>query len=491
MTTLASLAAGEAVLRVVDGYRLTSLALRRDAAAHTPAAATSADERYIERIPLASGVDRAWYRLEPEQPKRFPPDGELARRQDRYKTDSITPLFSFNRRYLQQEACGPSHGGGLPAQQDFFYFEPSEPSPFPTYRHLAHISPPAWFVTNNFGWRGRDIAVNRAADVIRIAFVGASTTVDSYSVPFSHPELVEYWLNRWAAAAGRPFRFEVANTGRSGIDSRSIAAIVRQELVPIDPDLVIFYEGANQFWPGQMMTVRFGRLFPRPRSTFRRRFAAESYLATVNRLLNAFDRLTGGDGGEPRKPPYAANWPAGLDERDPDLAAPVLPMDLKQVVSDLNDMREALKPNGGELAVASFVWLVHDGMRLDLARHPAIHRYLNDTYWPITYAHMRRMADFQNRVFEKVARASDLPFLDIAAAFPQDPDLFDDGIHLKYEGLRLQAWLFVQSLVPIVIDRTESGEWPRPVGRQTSTHPAFDQPDRRLVTLDELKASCS
>jgi hypothetical protein len=129
-------------------------------------------------------------------------------------------------------------------------------------------------------------------------------------------------------------------------------------------------------------------------------------------------------------------------------------------------------------------------MRLDLARHMAIYRYLNDTYWPITYAQMRRMADVQNRLFEKFARVNHLPFLDIAGAFPQDPDLFDDGIHMKYEGLRLQAWIFMQSLIPIVATHVASGEWPRPVRQQAREHPAFDQPDRRLVTVAELKAAC-
>ena len=104
---------------------------------------------------------------------------------------------------------------------------------------------------------------------------------------------------------------------------------------------------------------------------------------------------------------------------------------------------------------------------------------------------MRRMADFQNRVFEKYAGARGLPYLDVAGAFPQDPDLFDDAIHMKYEGLRLQAWIFVQALVPVITARVQAGMWPRPAPAVQATHPAFNQPERRVVTMADLKAHCS
>ena len=68
--------------------------------------------------------------------------------------------------------------------RDFYYFESTDGSKYPAYRHLQHISPPGWFVTNSFGWRGPDLGVNKPPDTIRIAFVGASTTIDAFGVPF-------------------------------------------------------------------------------------------------------------------------------------------------------------------------------------------------------------------------------------------------------------------------------------------------------------------
>jgi hypothetical protein len=487
VATVVGLVALEIALRILDGQPLTRLALMDREPAPAPASGAP-DARYRDRVPLASGVDRSWYPEEPTPPPRVPLDAQLAARAARYPTDPYTPFFAFNRLYLDREVCA---GHQPDALDTFFFFQPDDGRSYPTYRHLPHISPPGWFVTNNFGWRGPDVALNRPANVIRIAFVGASTTVDAYGVPFSHPELVEHWLNRWAEARHAPYRFEVINAGRTGIDSRSIAAIVGTELLPVDPDLVVFYEGANQFTPGGVMHSAFTRVFPRPRETFRERTSLERRSALARRMLSAWDRLRGGDGREPAKPPAVVTWPAGVDEQAPDLRSPRLPMDLPQVVRDLDRIREAVAANGGELAVSTFIWLAYDGMRLDLRRHAGIYRYLNDTFWPIPYAHVRRMADFQNRVFAAYARESAAPLIDVAAEFPPDPDLFDDPIHLNYAGLRLQGWMFLQDLVRLASERVGDGRWPRPAREPLGVHPAFAQPARQTVAPGELASHCS
>jgi hypothetical protein len=233
------------------------------------------------------------------------------------------------------------------------------------------------------------------------------------------------------------------------------------------------------------------RVFPRPTVTFRERSLLERYSALVRRLLSAWDRVRGGSGREPAKPFAAISWPRGVDEFAPDPYDARLPMDLPQVVHDLDDMRAAVGSMGGELAVASFIWLASDGLTLDPVRHAGIYRYLNDTLWPIPYSHVRRMADFQNRVFAAYARRTGASFIEIAAEFPLDPDLFDDPIHLKYAGLRLQGWMFFQHLTRIAEDRVRAGRWPRPARPPLSVHPAFNQPERRTIAADVLTAHCA
>jgi hypothetical protein len=253
---------------------------------------------------------------------------------------------------------------------------------------------------------------------------------------------------------------------------------------------VVFYEGANQFWPAREVRYRFGRLYPKPTTTYLVR-PGEHRFAIVKRILAAVDRITGRDGSEPPKPAMTPTWTGAIDERNPNPDDPRLPMDLPAMVRDLDSMRRAIEPAGGELVVSSFLWMVKDGMKLDLRVNMNIYDFLNRTYWPIPYAHMRRMADLQNRVFANYARARHLPFVDIAAEFPLDPDLFGDAIHMRPWGLRLQAWIYLQHLIALVESRVADGRLPQPMHHPRAAHPAFEQPAPRFVSPDELRASCT
>ncbi|HWI17244.1 MAG TPA: hypothetical protein VNT81_05835 [Vicinamibacterales bacterium] len=481
---------GEIAIRVADGYSLTSIRLARSAAEEREMA-LDADQQYVAGLALAAGVQPEWYDLNPPPLPRFEENPEFTARVNQYPADPLGALFVWNTAYLKRELCAGNAAGSLGILSEFYTFDPPRPGPYPIYRHLANASPPGWFVSNRFGWRGPDVTLEKPSGTIRIAFVGASTTVSAYAAPHSHPEFIGYWLNRWAEARGLSVRFEVINAGRTGIDVDSIAAIVEQEVAPVSPDLVIYYEGANSFPVGKALgPAPDASAVPKvePTVTFRQRWAGEAYLATAARVLTAIDLLTNKSGTEPPKPAHPTVWPERVNESNPDIAAP-LPIDLDRVVQGLDRMRQALAPAGGELATSSFIWLVHDGMRLDMERDITIFRYLNEMYWPASYAHMRRMADFQNRVFATYADRHGLPFFDVARDFPADPRLFGDAIHMREPGLRLLAWIYLQQLVPLIEARIASGQWPRQSTFTPDYDPATVKP--RLTRRQDLLANCS
>jgi hypothetical protein len=247
----------------------------------------------------------------------------------------------------------------------------------------------------------------------------------------------------------------------------------------------VYYEGSNQFWPNDFLTT------PVPRSSrtlglVRRGLVL--YSALANRALFMMRKSTE-SGSEPPKPGLTVQWPGDLDERDPNLNDPRLPIALPTILGDLEIIRRDVEAEGGHLVMTSFAWLVYAGMVVDPARDADLLSYLNVTFWPFSYAHMRRFLDFQTRVFRKYASLHHLDFIDVAAAYPRDPRLFDDAIHMTHAGIRLQAWIVFNGLVPIIERGVASHEWPRPAAHDVSVHPAFS--GRRLMPRSEMLAACS
>src|SRR5712692_5568311 len=186
--------AGEAVCRVLDGYALWPASLVRS----RPVRAALADDpaplasRYSDAVRLGPHVDRNWYAEDPPPIPPYPtPEWARARVAAYGNTNA---LFEFNRAFLADRICHDVATSMFGAMDDFLYFDPVEPGIYPSYRHLRRLSAPGWFTTNAFGWRGPDLPLQKLAATIRIAFVGASTTVNEYAFPFSYPEFIGHWL---------------------------------------------------------------------------------------------------------------------------------------------------------------------------------------------------------------------------------------------------------------------------------------------------------
>jgi hypothetical protein len=135
--------------------------------------------------------------------------------------------------------------------------------------------------------------------------------------------------------------------------------------------------------------------------------------------------------------------------------------------------------------------MIPDGRQpLDLSRHQDLYTFLNRTYWPASYAHMRRMAAFQNRVFQAFAEKYHTGYFDVSAQLPRDPDLFGDAIHMGEPGLRLQAWILLQQLVPWLDEQLKSGRLPRAMRRPLQRHPASLDVLPEVVRLSDVKREC-
>jgi hypothetical protein len=488
----ASIVCAEAVTRRLDGFAIVSWRLVRVAMPKTPDDDVAAS--YVARLPVAPGVNRSWFDDEPRVASggNTSPDPELTKRFASHGF-GLPSMYEWNLEYLRAAACAtePSRYENVRSSvfpvNELFVFEPLGRAPHPRYRFLRNARYPNGLITNSFGWRGPDLSLNKPANTIRLAFVGASTTVAPHDVRYSYPDFIRRWLEHWAEAKQLPIQFEVINAGREGIDSTSIAAVVRDELAPLEPDLVVYYEGANQFGPAVFILWPGGIIPGRPAP------ARPGRLASVSALALRFHALSDPfavPSREPRKPRLTVEWPADLDEQDPPLDHPRLPLLLPTIMRDFDEMRTALSAHGGRLAISSFVWCVREGLQLDRGENAGVYQYLNEMFWPFSYAYMRRLADFQNRVFAKYAKTHGLDFVDVAAGYPLDPRLFEDGIHMRAPGTKLMAWISFQYLVPVLERSIAAGQLPQAARRHRDQHPGFTGPPRALLSVASIRASC-
>jgi hypothetical protein len=482
-----SVLVAEAAVRYIDGYPMFAVPLG------DPAGSATVDPAVLDKFPLAAGVDRQWFFSEPPPlPNRRKVDPDWQRLFHHIEDNNVggmefrpADVFKAWNSAFAGDPC--RHKFLRHAPGTLYLYDPPDGEARPPYRYMPDAPQPTGLMTNQMGWRGAPIETPRGDRTIRIVFVGSSTTVGAPHLPFSYPELVGFWLNRWAESKKLGVRFEVLNAARESIVSTDNVAVVRNEVAPLRPDLVVYYEGGNQFELNSIVD----KVPPRSASPASRPAdaaapgwlqAASRYSAIAARIRAAVG-LAGStqDGREWPKPDYRLVWPEGLNEADPDLAYPRLPVNLNLIQRDLDAMRTAVRQAGGDFAVSSFLWMVKDGMVLDPVRHKYILEQLNRGYYPFRYRDMERLANFQNRLLAKYARTHDLPFIDTARYMPLDPDLFVDAVHTNNAGLRLQAWITFNLLLPVVEKHLADGSWPRPVDPATARLPTITP---RKVTFD-------
>jgi hypothetical protein len=429
-----------------------------------PAADLQHASEYVKGSNLSNSVDSAWFRDDPPPlPNRKPVPEILRARYDDYVRRGLygpQSAYVWNPGFVHERGCIMKSGFFANYPDSIEVFDPPSRTQFPRFRFLPETTSPSGLVTNVFGLRGPEITLHKPLRTIRIAFVGASTTVDSHNYAASYPEWAVHWLNRLAVTRHWNAHFEVLNAGREGIGSSDIAAIVKEELVPLDPDLIVYMEGANQFGSATQMASTQRNLLASGDPFHRVPLWARRYSAVARLIDRVFTvRITMLD--EPSKPKYQLVWPTKNGESKIDVDDPNLPLDLPTIRKDLDAIRAAAQPYGTEVGISSFLWLAEPGLRLSPYRHRYIFQQLNTVLWPLTYGDIQRLTAYQNRFFRLYAESRGLHFIDLASQIPHDPDLFTDAIHMTESGVRLKGWLAFVQLVPIVSARIESGAWPR------------------------------
>jgi len=105
-------------------------------------------------------------------------------------------------------------------------------------------SPEEGYYTTPIEMRCRKIAISKPINTFRIIALGGSTTwgaqaKDDETYPYYLEEMLNYPQRAYAK------RFEVINAGISGADIAKLTDVLKNEMVKLNPDLVIIYVGWN------------------------------------------------------------------------------------------------------------------------------------------------------------------------------------------------------------------------------------------------------
>jgi hypothetical protein len=479
LSIAAALAMAEASFRVIDGYRLGQLSLGvvPRSLSGQPTELSLPDAR---RETFAGGFDVSWYTADPPQYDRsskFSPPADWAAAVKNYRQaigrqdyTEIEFKFLYNDKWLE-EACAKRDA--TPTLRQFrrypgfvYSFASPDGSTKPEYRMVPRGWDSEITYFNNFGFRGPDIEPRKPDRVIRVAFLGASALSNGW--PYTSSEYAVSFLRLWAQAQHLDVDFDLINASRGGIDSTASAQIMRYEVAPLRPDIVVYYQGARTIASAEVKAIVRdvdGKPFTardaaeRRLSTVPENLPLEQYSALARRIYELVNRRTAGI-AEPTKPPHKLSF--DLKQTDPDLDAKDLPFGLTRQIADVVDIEGITKSIGAQFAVASSIALAQDGLRLDPDRDRLILSALNVDLAPLTYAEIRDAVDFENAVYRKLAKRENFAFLHLDSHFPQDPSYFWDMVHQYGNAFRLEGWVMAQLLAPYILKAVSEGSLPRP-----------------------------
>jgi lysophospholipase L1-like esterase len=143
---------------------------------------------------------------------------------------------------LNREKGGDARSGDLHILDKYFKYHPHQQR-FTRDHETGRL---VRATINKSGFRGRDFETPKPPHVIRVVTLGASSTFGfSDRDDETYPSYLEEALNRERPGTER---FEVLNLAIPHLTSGQILALFEAEALPLDPDVVTFYEGINDSW---------------------------------------------------------------------------------------------------------------------------------------------------------------------------------------------------------------------------------------------------
>jgi lysophospholipase L1-like esterase len=280
---------------------------------------------------------------------------------------------------------------------------------------------------NGRGFRGRDVADEKAPGTLRVVTLGASSTFGYHNPDeATYPSILERIVNERCATG---LRYEVINLGIPHLRSDQILSLFLAEALPLRPDVATFYEGLNDT-VGDETDERPGR----PRSLTK---AASRWLRDHVLLALLIDEV-------------AASWLQRFDAGQIDALGAGRP---ERFVENLRRLHDEARRRNILLVVgkqqARSLLVPRERLRgvtyadelaqvqAKLAREGAVDK--NERNFLL---HARVIA-----AGERWARAHEVPFVDLVAALDRDRDVLVSWVHLNPRGNRMIAEAYAEQIL--------------------------------------------
>jgi lysophospholipase L1-like esterase len=278
---------------------------------------------------------------------------------------------------------------------------------------------------NSLGFRGDDFTAEKPANTFRIAALGASTTF-SAEVSSNHA-VWTHRLQEKLQAAYPSKRIEVVNAAVGGYVAADNLKNLKHRVLPLDPDLVIYYEANNEIVKDTRdVAVREGIVAADE-------LRQPAWVTTLSKVSLMFDLayknlailVRSREGGRrvDRVPPdLPAHFTGQLDQMRAMLAERHIPLVLSTfIVKYRRDQSRATQIANADVAFYYMPWMSIDGL-LDAM-------------------------DVYNDAVVKYGNRVGLLVVDDRFAIPPDTEHFSDCMHLLDKGNEAMAERFARALI--------------------------------------------
>ncbi|HZE89965.1 MAG TPA: SGNH/GDSL hydrolase family protein [Verrucomicrobiae bacterium] len=286
---------------------------------------------------------------------------------------------------------------------------------------------------NALGLRGPERPAGKAPGTYRVICVGGSTTFGAGIVGDENT-----WPARLEAklAAARPdLKIEVWNAGVPGYTSAENVIYLSLRLVDFRPDLVVLYEGYNDFKPNRHPGFRSDYAHWRDREAAPQRSPLDRLRFYVKMKALA-DRLT----ADPSEEVKDVRTGGKLKRFDT-----VSQEGLAAFRRNLETMIAVARRAGADVAVATYA---HPCTESNLASRPDLFTYLPGYLPSLTFRGVVDAFGRYNDAVRSVAATDRAHLADAARAMPADPSLFVDHVHFNARGAELFAQVVAGTILP-------------------------------------------